>query len=300
MKPKALQVAVLGDVHGHLTLSYALLRRWELETHRTLDLILQVGDMGAFPPPYRFDKATKRFAEHDPDELGYTDFYEGGEDSTAIFGPEASPTKTVGAEMVFIKGNHEDFEYLHEVSSGSDEPVVVDHHQRIQYLPSGGRFTFTRRGISLRVAGLGGISNLGAKGFDPVSENYTGAEIKALRTGSENFDVLLTHEPPFGSAASLSSRYREAGSRDAAALIAALRPAYHFCGHYHEPGARLLSPEGTQSYILNAVNFLKPSRLNPGCVGVLSWASATENSFEVLNAPWMHQYTRSSYRALYQ
>jgi hypothetical protein len=65
-----LHIAVLGDLHGHFPLAYRVLKRWEREHARTLDLILQVGDLGAFPPPFRLDKATKRFAEHDSDELG--------------------------------------------------------------------------------------------------------------------------------------------------------------------------------------------------------------------------------------
>jgi hypothetical protein len=74
---EALHLAVLGDVYGHLTLAFRLLRRWERETGRRLDLALQVGDLGAFPPPFRLDKATKPFAEKDPDELGFADYYEG-------------------------------------------------------------------------------------------------------------------------------------------------------------------------------------------------------------------------------
>jgi hypothetical protein len=53
-----LHVAVLGDVHGHLSLAFRVLRRWEQETGVRLDLALQVGDLGAFPPPFRLDKAT--------------------------------------------------------------------------------------------------------------------------------------------------------------------------------------------------------------------------------------------------
>lgn len=299
MKPKGLQVAVLGDVHGHLTLAYAILKRWETETLRTLDVILQVGDMGVFPPPYRMDKATRRFAERDPDELGFTDYYEGGDDASSIFGPEATPSRALTADTVFIKGNHEDFIFLDEMSHGAREPVPVDCYERVKFLPSGQVFSFERRGITLRVGGLGGVSIHGSMGCDPVSENYTGDELRALRTYTQPIDVLLTHEPPWAYGSAISSRYAETGSRDTAALLTELNPTYHFCGHFHEHGQRLACPGPTESHILNAVNFHKPTRLNPGCIGILTWTSAHEHRYEVLDAPWIKQYTRYNYRARY-
>lgn len=42
----ALRIAVLGDVHGHLTLAFRVLRRWQDETGLSLDLILHVGELG--------------------------------------------------------------------------------------------------------------------------------------------------------------------------------------------------------------------------------------------------------------
>jgi hypothetical protein len=105
-------LAVAGDVHGHLTLLFRVLRRWQDETGHGLDAILQVGDLGAFPPPFRLDDATRRFAEGDPDELGFADYYAGEADAAEIFGPDAVPARALAAPMWFIKGNHEDFEFL--------------------------------------------------------------------------------------------------------------------------------------------------------------------------------------------
>lgn len=93
----ALHLAVLGDVHGHLTLAFRILCRWERETGHRLDLALQVGDLGTFPPPFRLDKATKRFAEKDPDELGFADYYEGGPDAEEVFGDGADDAELPGS-----------------------------------------------------------------------------------------------------------------------------------------------------------------------------------------------------------
>ncbi|XYI03622.1 metallophosphoesterase [Sorangium sp. So ce1128] len=171
-----LEIAVLGDVHGHLTLVYQLLRRWQRETGRALDLILQVGDLGAFPPPFRLDRATKRFAESDPDELGFAAYHDGSPEADAILGPDVPPDQRISADLVFIRGNHEDFEFLAEAGAGYDAPVPVDAYDKILYL--------------------------------------------------------------------------------------------------------------------------RPHRLNPGCIGVLRWAGPDESAFAFVDAPWLDEYTRSNYRTL--
>jgi hypothetical protein len=90
-----LHIAVLGDLHGHFTLAYRVLKRWEREHSLTLDLVLQVGDLGAFPPPFRLDKATKRFAEHDSDELGFAVYHAGEAEAEEVLGAEAPETLRV-------------------------------------------------------------------------------------------------------------------------------------------------------------------------------------------------------------
>lgn len=137
-----LNIAILGDTHGHLTLAYRILNRWQREERRQIDLILQVGDFGAFPTPYRMDKATKRFAENDPDELGFTAYYLGEPEAEEILGDDAPEHRKIDADMIFIRGNHEDFMYLTELGGTDDGPVPVDPFEKICYLKSGIPFTF--------------------------------------------------------------------------------------------------------------------------------------------------------------
>ena len=61
MSERALHIAVIGDVHGHLRLMFQLCRLWQVQTGVHLDLVLQCGDLGFFPDPARLDKATQRF-----------------------------------------------------------------------------------------------------------------------------------------------------------------------------------------------------------------------------------------------
>jgi len=53
-----------------LALLYAVLGRWQGETGRSIDLVLQVGDLGAFPDA-RVDRATNRHAARDHEERGF-------------------------------------------------------------------------------------------------------------------------------------------------------------------------------------------------------------------------------------
>jgi hypothetical protein len=293
---EALHIAVLGDVHGHLTLALRVLRRWEREAGLALDLILQVGDLGAFPPPFRMDKATRRFAEKDPDELGFARYHEGDDEARETL--TGSGPRRVRAPLVFIRGNHEDFDFLDEVGAAATEPVPVDAFGRLWFLPNGVRWTFTQGPHAFTLVGLGGVSDRGGPGHQHRSVHYTRKEVHRLYHGEGPVDVLLSHEPPFDAAREIHPKYASSGSRDVSEALALLGVRYHFCGHYHEPGQPLHAPEGVSSWILNAVNFHGNHPLNPGCVGILRWKGGAPDGFSVLDAPWLRAFTRQNYRHL--
>jgi hypothetical protein len=61
---------VFGDLHGRVLPAFKLAHAWSREHGIDLAGLLQVGDLGYFPDPSRFDKATKRHAEKDSLEGG--------------------------------------------------------------------------------------------------------------------------------------------------------------------------------------------------------------------------------------
>ncbi len=269
-----LRLAILGDVHGHLTLGFRVLRRWQDETGHTLDVILQVGDLGAFPPPFRLDDATRRFAERDPDELGFAHYHEGGAEAAEIFGPDALPARALAAQMWFIKGNHEDFEFLVEVAAARRRAGAGRPAQRASlHIPGGRVVKLARRDRTLRIAALGGIADDGKPGRDPVSVHYTATEVRALRRAML-IDVLLsTHETtrdgPRGDRRPASEvRGGRVAERVAECCLRLGRPrrrdqlsAVHY--HEHRPAPRdgrrrAELPSSTPS------NFLRADRLNAG------------------------------------
>src|SRR3954464_9562903 len=101
-----LHFAVFGDIHGRIALMITMARLWEQQTGLRLAGILQVGDMGAFPDTARLDDATARMARNDPDELGFASYCVQTEEGERYLGGPSVPV------TVFIRGNHEDFDYL--------------------------------------------------------------------------------------------------------------------------------------------------------------------------------------------
>jgi Icc-related predicted phosphoesterase len=131
----------------------------------------------------------------------------------------------------------------------------------------------------------GKITNYGSE------RNRVGQTPNAPAEGSE-VDLFLTHEPPFGTV------FADAGSKDILKYIREYKPRLHFCGHYHEDGGELEVPGETRSFILNEVNFRKPSRINPGCIAILEINDSGEFQVEILNDKWLMEYKRSNFRML--
>ncbi len=285
-------IIVLGDLHGHLTLAYTLIRKWEIEHGKKIDLILQVGDLGAYPPPFQLDPSTQRFAKRDPDELGFAHYYEESEEADMFLASDAPDKTRVSAKLFFIKGNHEDFGFLEGITDYADQPGFVDAYGKIHYLRSGQVYPITAGIEELTVGVLGGIER-GHSGKQTIDERmfFTESEINHLLSYDGNLDILLTHDFPYGTITPGNS-----GSREVSQLIEVLKPDFHFCGHCHVDGAQLPSPADSQSYVLNEVNFRRRHQLNLGCFGVLEIKNGRERSFTIVDDDWLSEFQRDTFR----
>src|SRR6059058_4798788 len=81
---------VFGDLHGRVLPAFKLAQAWSREHGVALDGLLQVGDLGYFPDPGRFDKATKRHAERDALEDGVRLVAQASEEADNVFSEEPS------------------------------------------------------------------------------------------------------------------------------------------------------------------------------------------------------------------
>ncbi len=261
-----LNIAVLGDLHGHLDLALSVLKKYEKVTNAKLDSILQVGDLGYFPDLSKLDEATAKFAKKDPVELGFQDFLNETDISKRHF--DNKETK-IDADLVFIAGNHEDQESLRILESSARKvPIPVDFFGKILYLPPGEVYEIKKGDLKLRVSGLGRISG-GVKDY-----NFSHSDLRRINNLG-NIDIFLTHEPD-------SEEIRE--------VLKILKPEYHFCGHMHV-GSKLDLVNDTESYSLDQVGFRKSHKLNDKCMGILT-VEKNKKQFRFLEGSWLKDFKK--------
>ena len=214
-------IGFVGDVHGLVYHAIALVTTWQRKTGKKLDFVVQVGDMGAYPALDRIDEAGRRHVALDPAQGDFSRLLQAD-------GLRAGRLRTVRGELAapihFLRGNHEDFQYLSGLArDDSDGTAAVDNFDLYRYVPDG---TVLRLG-GLKIAFLGGIET---EGPDPRSID-TDAYQLLMDLGPGSFDILVTHDPPYG--VGIGYRGRISGSKLITSLIEHTQPAFHFSGHVH-------------------------------------------------------------------
>jgi Icc-related predicted phosphoesterase len=288
-------IAVFGDTHGHLRLLFQICRLWQRAHKRRLDAILQCGDLGYFPNPKAIDRATKKFAKDDAEELGFSRYFRQTgptEDDPLlhrILLGAAETLDSVTCPFFWCHGNHEDFRAL-EAAIENKNRVAVDRFNRLEYVRSGSLLDLN--GLSIGALGGGperaqdSVRDTDAGGWRLVSEHAA----KALL--AQSFDVLLTHVGPQG----VGGETEHYGSNCVRRVIESCQPAYHFFAHHNDPIAPT-SIGRTRCYWLNDVNFQDSpgGQINPGCMGVLSWDDEAKHTFHVVEQSWLTQLTRHNW-----
>jgi hypothetical protein len=273
-----MRIAIAGDVHGHLSLLYAILGRQQRETGRGIDLILQVGDLGAFGAESQPDRATRRRAEVDPEELGFREF-EGEHPPKTLLDPRPP--------LVFIPGNHEDFELLARRAESSPlapaYPVTRDG--RILALRSGRILHFEHPAGTIRIAGISGVAGLAPKqGRHPSMflDDETALALGALGPGM--VDIVLSHDRPAFVIGSF--RHDRGGSTAIQMLLESLRPAIACYGHYDDARETALGP--TRVFGLAGVGYKGrgTGSVNRRCILMTEWEGGLRSA-EWLEPPWL-------------
>lgn len=204
-----------GDTHGQIDRFYGDLLAFEESLGVRFDYVLHVGDFGVWPDPARIDRATAR--------------HEGAGD----FQQWLQSGKPVPRRTVFIKGNHEDFEWLEE-RRGKAELLPS-----LRWLPNGRLMELENGRERLRLGGLGGC--YGPRDYAKSARalrgkelaHYVREEIEGL-SASPLLDVLLMHDAPKGIAfQSPGHRKYESVAEGLGELVTRLRPTVCFFGHHH-------------------------------------------------------------------
>jgi Icc-related predicted phosphoesterase len=284
-----MNIAIFADVHGRILLALKLCRRWEKETGQRIDLILQAGDLGAFPSLDRLDKASKRHAERDPSELGFIEYF------VEPCSMAEEVLADLQADVVFVRGNHEDHDFLdqkEEQVSEDDSVFPVDCYRRILCLKGGAVYTYEKGGELFRVLGMGRVGDtaLESKYIQPHEEE------RALSQTHDSCEILLSHDTArdFVTAGM--------GSQLVWFLVHELQPVFHFFGHIGQAvTARPYPGCSTIAAKLENLEWLpreQGNRLQDRAMGILRWEEPGRHVFEVVEAPWWREYTIDSWKHL--
>lgn len=263
-------VAFLGDTHGNINLMFQKAADWELRTGVHLDFLVQVGDFGVWPNPESVDEMSRKHAEKE------------GLSPIGDFRDYALGRSRAGYPLYFIRGNHEDQEFLRHHQQIHKALYPEDYLTRaieicpnMFYIPDG------------HIVELGGVKfaawggnfssktwNSGTEYWDP---NLKGRRLNHMtrdvfeRLVREQYDVLLTHDAPVGAGVVGAMNIKlpkdemsGTGCAPIKELIDTVQPRYQINGHWHQ--FRKNQFGRTTAYVLDKVAPHEPEAL---CMEVL-------------------------------
>jgi hypothetical protein len=274
---------VFGDLHGRVLPAFKLAQAWSREHDVALAGLLQVGDLGYFPDPSRFDKATRRHAGKDALEDGVRHVAQPSEIADAVFADERSPEA-----MWFTAGNHEDYELLAEWERGAGRGAnsfVVDAYGKLRCIRNG---HVAQLPGGLRVGALWGIDDLAPKARRRIPPGGRITNLGTLALSGASMDVLLTHESP------RDAILPDSGSEAIGSIIHNARPPFAFFGHYHSAG-RQVEGDFASTRVYHLSHLELDSRAEAGSVGVLTW-DGSKGDFAYLEATWLRTVTRHNWK----
>lgn len=205
-----------GDTHGALDRFYDNVLAFEQVLGLCFDWVLHVGDFGIWPEPARIDRATRKHGD------------------IGDFPAWLEEERTAPRPTLFIKGNHEDFDWLDARPPGPVLPGLF-HLRNGHVMDLGDADTGT-----IRVGGVGGC--YGPSNYTRESRrlqsyakrHYTFDEVEKL-SSTARVDIVLSHDAPKGF---LFERHRHGRSfvspaEGLDAVLARTRPRVCFFGHHH-------------------------------------------------------------------
>lgn len=290
-----MNIATFADLHGRLLLAFKLCARWQRETGEQIDLILQAGDLGAYPAKERLDRATRRYAERDPTELGFMQHFRQHDPAVDTILAETH------CPMIFVRGNHEDHIWLDELELQSEGTIFpVDAYQRVYNLKTGLPWTFQKDNEQIAVLGIGRIGAVPEEVDTQQGkyiQSYESERIHALK--ETPIDVLLTHHSrtDFVILERGVKIKTCTGMQEIGAILDKDQPPYHFFGHYGgPPQVRPDSNGATLSVKLADLHWERGgTQLEEGSMGLLRWHNREEHTFEVLEHPWLKEYNSNTW-----
>lgn len=254
-----MRAALFADVHGKLLLPFKLADLYQRETGNKLDVILQCGDLGAYPQLESLDKATLRHAARDRDELGFHDDFVADKPAIRRF------LGTLGLRMLCVRGNHEDHNYLDRLEARyATQPMFpIDVYKRVWMCKTGWPQHFRAEQEELTFVGIGRIGDRKGRREKRFIQEYEQEALRQLHKTKQLFNVLLTHDKDDAS-------QRGYGMADIQQLLDNVIIEYHFHGHTGEPFQLTPNSNGlTTTVKIKELEFEPSGVLPAGCMVVL-------------------------------
>lgn len=281
-----IRVAIFSDIHGKILLPFKLVDLYQKETGQSVDLILQCGDMGAYPHLENLDKATIKHAKNDRDELGFHDDF-----------VKANPViqqflNDLDLDMVCVRGNHEDHDYIDSIEQmqGQGSIFPIDVYERVWVCKSGMPQTFKKGNLSLDFVGIGRIGDRKGRSEKRFIQDYERRLVKKLHKTKGQFDVLITHDKD-------DSSQRGYGMAEIRELLDEIPFLYHFYGHTGEPFSQSIDSNGiTQSVKVKECEFEDSGILPQGCMLILEKMDTGELRLEVVAQSLTNKLSKYNWR----
>jgi len=232
-------IPVYSDVHGKIATLFKSAATLQQRLKTRFPAILIAGDLGAFPYPMRLSTSLRLAEIRSEEDLGFSMYL--AEESSKPghrtlrqqFFEDARDFLRLNAKFYFVRGNHEDHEFLKERELSGKAIIPVDPTATFNYLADGRILNLRALGRTLRLATFGGIhaeSRPGRLKHNPFMTFDADASQRLLVAQSEKpepIDVLLTHQGPDGTTG---------GHSEIRALVQILKPRTHIHGHADVPG----------------------------------------------------------------
>lgn len=267
-----MRIAIFADIHGKILLPFKLADLYQRETGKSIDLILQCGDIGAFPDLNNLDKATIRHAKNDRDELGFYDNFRIENQAIRTF------LERLNLDMICVRGNHEDHDFLNDLEAKyiGDSRFPIDIYKRVFVCKTGEIQNFKTENQNLTFVGIGRIGDRKNRTHQQFIQPYEQEKLEKLLKTNEDFDFLITHDKD-------DSSQRGYGSEAIRKVLDNVIFKYHFYGHTGEPfSTELDDNQITMNCKIKELEFDNTGILPKGCMVILEKKTTGDFEMEVV------------------
>ena len=274
-----MRIAIFADIHGKILLPFKLVDLYQQQTGKPIDLILQCGDIGAFPDLNNLDKATIRHAKNDRDELGFHDDFMIENSEIRAFLDE------LDVNMICVRGNHEDHKYLNELEEKhiDESRFPIDIYNRVFVCKTGCIQEFATDKQILTFVGIGRIGDRKGRIYQQFIQPYEQVKLRKLLKTKDDFDLLITHDKD-------DSSERGYGSEEIRKVLDNVIFQYHFYGHTGEPFNAEFDQNGfTKNCKIKELEFDNTGILPIGSMIIIEKTDAEKLKMEVVDQRFTNQ-----------